>query len=367
MKRMLYRMTRVGFLLSCLSLQTSASDAPDAREAQWRTFAVSSSAEIFLDPGSVRVDSGHIRYRVRVEYTQPKQTADGKYRFRSSEQEVAARCSVGKVAVVAFSLFDDAGRKLLTATRPRDSWVFKPVKAGSPEEKLLEQLCSREARRATAAGEGRQRTSSIGAGIVVSSEGQVLTNNHVVRDCASVFVEDSKRSRVPARVLGVDAKNDLGLIRAETHFSNVARFRANAPILAGEAVTVIGYPLAGILGTEPNVTFGYVGAVTGIGGDTATFLISAPVHKGNSGGPILDQNGDVIGVVSSKLNAIAVEKKTGDLPQNISFGIKGEVARLFLQAQGSAYQAGTGGARLENPELAAKGKSVTVLVRCERN
>jgi hypothetical protein len=89
-------------------------------------------------------------------------------------------------------------------------------------------------------------------------------------------------------------------------------------------------------------------------------------HKGNSGGPILDQAGHVTGIVNAKLDALAVQKRTGDLPQNISFGIKAEVAQLFLEAQNVAHQTGAEKRKLENTEVAAIGRAITVLVACRK-
>jgi hypothetical protein len=145
-----------------------------------------------------------------------------------------------------------------------------------------------------------------------------------------------------------DPKNDLALLRVKRSFAEAATFRSGVPLQAGESVTVVGYPLASILGSEPNVAFGYVSATSGLRGDAASFQISAPIHKGNSGGPILDQAGNVTGIVNAKLDAAAVHKRTGDLPQNISFGIKGEVALLqcWWPAAGGvepARDAGVGG------------------------
>jgi len=113
------------------------------------------------------------------------------------------------------------------------------------------------------------------------------------------------------------------------------------------------------------VAFGYVSAVGGLRGDVARFQISAPIHKGNSGGPILDQSGQVIGIVTSKLNALAVQRRMGDLPQNISFGVKGEVALAFLESHAAEVRSARDGAKLENTEVAALGRAVTVLVACK--
>ncbi|HJS36536.1 MAG TPA: serine protease, partial [Burkholderiales bacterium] len=205
------------------------------------------------------------------------------------------------------------------------------------------------------------------AGVIASADdGLVLTNHHVVQDCAQIGVRDEKEQSARATLLGSDVANDLALIKVERRFARAATFRRGTALQAGESVVVVGFPLAALLGFEPNVAFGYVSAVGGLRGDATRFQISAPIHKGNSGGPILDQGGQVIGIVTSKLDALAVQKRMGDLPQNISFGVKGEVAQAFLEKQSAAFRSAPGGEKLENTEVAAIGRAVTVLVACRR-
>lgn len=91
----------------------------------------------------------------------------------------------------------------------------------------------------------------------------------------------------------------------------------------GDDLLVFGYPLLGILSTSGNLTRGYLTAMTGLRDDERYMQISAPVQPGNSGGPVLDMGGDVIGVVTYKLDALMTMKAIGDLPQNVNFALKG--------------------------------------------
>jgi S1-C subfamily serine protease len=95
--------------------------------------------------------------------------------------------------------------------------------------------------------------------------------------------------------------------------------------------------------------------------------ISVPIQRGHSGGPVFDQAGNVIGVVVSKLDALKVAQRMGDLPQNINFAIRGDVVRSFLEAQGASFTASDASAKLENTDIAARGAIVTVRVRCIRD
>ena len=333
-------------------------------DENWKLFASSKSTKIFIDPGSVKKGEEYVYYNLRIEYAETKETSDKKFRYRSAVNEQAGLCDAGKVAVTSVTLYDEAGGRLTKSSRDRERWeqTLKEVGADNIQARILQYAC------ALAKGESKPAgKTTIGAGIVTTRAGLILTNHHVVDGCSAIRVIDSLKNKASAELVGSDPKNDLALIRASRSFSKVARFRQGIELQAGESVTVIGFPLAGILGIEPNVTFGYVSATAGLRGNPSTFQISAPVHKGNSGGPILDQSGNVTGIVSAKLNALAIQKKTGDLPQNISFGVKGEIAQSFLESQNVNYQSSASKRKLENTEVAAIGKAITVLVACRKS
>jgi len=358
-------------LLLVLALPVAAAPAtsPAARES-WQLFASGSSTKVFFDRASVREAEGYVHFRMRIEHGKPRTSRDRSFSYRSSVSELAADCAARKVAIVSATLYDEAGKRLRASERTPERWqkALNPVGADSLQARLLTHVC------AIAKGEdppppaARAAISArIGAGVIASADGLVLTNHHVVQDCAQIGVRDAEEQSAKAALVGSDVANDLALIKVERRFARAASFRRGEPLQAGESVTVVGFPLAALLGFEPNVAFGYVSAVGGLRGDATRFQISAPIHKGNSGGPILDQGGQVIGIVTSKLDALAVQKRMGDLPQNISFGVKGEVAQAFLESQSAAFLASPGGEKLENTEVAAIGREVTVLVACRRN
>jgi S1-C subfamily serine protease len=339
----------------------------------WELFAAGQNAIVYLDRGSVSKAEEYVQYRVRVEYAQERETRDRRYRYRYAVNEVAAQCEAKKIAVISIALFDGAGVRLSGSARERERWAaaLNDVAPGSVEDALMQHAC------ALARGEEPPQPpkpradaapgkSTIGSGIVASLDGVVLTNHHVVDGCSAIVVVDADKKRAAAVRVASDPKHDLALLRVNRRFAEAATFRKEAPLQAGESVTVVGYPLASILGNESSVAFGYVSATSGLRGDAATFQISAPIHKGNSGGPILDQGGNVTGIVTAKLDAAAVQKRTGDLPQNISFGIKAEVAQLFLAAHNVRHASGAEMRKLENTEVAALGRAITVLVACRR-
>jgi hypothetical protein len=91
----------------------------------------------------------------------------------------------------------------------------------------------------------------------------------------------------------------------------------------------------------------------------------APIQPGNSGGPVLDQSGNVVGVVVGKLDAIKAAAATNDIAQNVNFAIKTTVLTTFLESNGVSYLTGVLGQILQPPDLAERVKSISVLVRCE--
>lgn len=121
---------------------------------------------------------------------------------------------------------------------------------------------------------------------------------------------------------------------------------------------VVGFPLRGLLASEANITTGTVSALAGIGNDTRFLQITAPVQPGNSGGPVLDHAGQIVGVVVGKLDALRLAKATGDIPQNINFAINGTVAKAFLDANGVEYETEVSTRKMEPADIGAVASSL---------
>jgi serine protease Do len=154
---------------------------------------------------------------------------------------------------------------------------------------------------------------------------------------------------------------DLALLSAPVS-GPIASVRVNRP-LVGEAVTVAGFPLQGLL-SGFQITTGTLASLSGLGGDTSQFQITAPVQAGNSGGPVLDSAGRVMGVVVAKLNAIRTARVTGDLPQNVNFAVGGNALRSFLDATDVNYQTSLQDRPLQTTAVAQQAQGFTVRVEC---
>jgi TPR repeat protein len=199
-----------------------------------------------------------------------------------------------------------------------------------------------------------------GSGFVISRAGHVLTNHHVVAGCAQVRIPPNGT----AQVVAADPNNDLALLNTGQGTTAIASFREGGGARLGESVVAVGFPLRGLLATGPNVTTGIVSALAGPGNDTRLLQTSAPVQPGNSGGPLLDASGRVIGVVVGKLDAIKVVQATGDIPQNVNFAITAASARSFLDAQSFAYSTAASTQILDTADIAEAAKRFTVVVEC---
>ena len=129
-------------------------------------------------------------------------------------------------------------------------------------------------------------------------------------------------------------------------------------------MVAIGYPFHGLLTSDFTVTTGIVSSLSGVFNDTRYLQISAAVQPGNSGGPLLDGGGEVVGMVAAKLNALKFVKATGEIPENINFAIKTGALRDFLDNSAVAYQTAEAKAELKTSDIARNARAFTLLIAC---
>jgi hypothetical protein len=213
--------------------------------------------------------------------------------------------------------------------------------------------------------QAEENPTSTGSGFLVGP-GFVLTNHHVVAGCRRLEVRNDRKQRATARVVADDPRRDLALLAVPPGAGTPLVFRDGPPVERGEGVVTYGFPLSGLLGSGPTLTTGDVSALSGIHDNPLHLQISAPVQPGNSGGPVLDRNGHVIGVVVSKLNALRVARLTGgDVPQNVNFAIKGTEALAFLEAHDAKPQlAPSNGPELRPSQVGDIANTAAMFVRC---
>jgi S1-C subfamily serine protease len=205
---------------------------------------------------------------------------------------------------------------------------------------------------------------SSGSGFFVSHEGDLITDHHVIAGCRELRVVRDEKSGV-ARVTGFDVEADLALLRVPEMAGEIASFRSPDSEKPGEPVIAVGFPLQGLLTSKGSITTGIISALAGPRDDKKLMQITAPVQPGNSGGPLVDNQGNVIGVIVSKLNGLRVARAIGSLPENINFAVKANLARALLDKNGVKYETLPSKTEaLSTPDIADKVFKFTALVQC---
>lgn len=185
----------------------------------------------------------------------------------------------------------------------------------------------------TGAVQAQSNPSSSGTGFFVNADGWAVTNAHVLEGCT--------RASVPtigeAADWIIDRQNDLAAVKVAGGVGKpFLHLRGPAPRL-GDDIAAFGYPLHGVLSDSIKVTTGNINSLVGIDNDTRYLQISTPLQPGNSGGPVVDRSGSVLGVATAVLGSRFAEN-TGILPQNVNFAVRSNVLELFLQSREIEYE-----------------------------
>jgi len=168
-----------------------------------------------------------------------------------------------------------------------------------------------------------------GTGFFVA-EGVLVTAAHVIEGCRAVGLRDG----TPLAVLAQDHDLDIAALAARgVHSLPLA---AAAPTRLGARVHALGYPYYAIAGTALHLTGGNVSALSGVNDDGRFFSFTAPVQPGSSGGPLIDPEGRVLGVVVSRLSERYIAEATGTLPQNVNYALNSDALVAFLARHGLA-------------------------------
>ncbi len=205
------------------------------------------------------------------------------------------------------------------------------------------------------------KRASTGTGFFVSPDGHLLTNQHVVDDCGEVRLAGEDKA---LRVLVTDAQNDLALLTTGKAATATLPLRTDG-VAQGEAVFAYGYPYQGALAAGGSISAGYVNALSGLSNNSNQIQISIPIQPGNSGGPVLDRKGRLVGVISMKLDALKVARATGTVPENVGFAVNLATTRSFLEASNVPYRKSSWFTWTKDPErIAADAKAASVLLEC---
>jgi len=143
----------------------------------------------------------------------------------------------------------------------------------------------------------------------------------VVEDAKEVVLRNSPGEEHTAEYIRGDSANDIALLKVDVEAMPIP-IAPYADVSKGDEVFTLGYPLIQIQGQEQKATFGRVNALSGIQDDIRFLQIDVPVQPGNSGGPLIDKRGTVIGVTTATLDQLKALRESGLLPQNVNYAVK---------------------------------------------
>ena len=178
----------------------------------------------------------------------------------------------------------------------------------------------------------QQQVVSGGTGFLFSSRDYIITNWHVVKGAGSIEVKFPDGEVIKAKVLAKDNQNDIAVLKLSQSPSTQIpdlNFGDSSKVRPGDKVFTIGYPASSILGKNQKITDGIVSSITGIEDDPTMFQITVPIQPGNSGGPLFNESGEVIGITTASLSLNAI-RSLGAVPQNVNYAIKSSFVNNLL-------------------------------------
>jgi uncharacterized protein len=268
---------------------------------------------------------------------------------------IGASKLTGPIGAVANKIRDNAAQGLSPAELPQAQAAAGAWKPGTDPVSLF----------APGSPPRAARLRGSGSGFIVGKGGEIATDFHVVPNCTEIkLIDPAGKHHASGHIVADDRANDLAIVSGGD-FGTRLKIR-KIPAELGENITSYGFPLGPVLASSGNLTSGTVSATTGIQGNAKSFQITAPEQPGNSGGPVVDESGAVIGIVASKLNALMVAAATGDISQNVNFAWHIGLLQTLMDQKGISYELGSKGPAKSGVDLAALLQKGTVKIECWR-
>jgi len=179
-----------------------------------------------------------------------------------------------------------------------------------------------------------QKGVSMGTGFFVTSTGYILTDNHVVKGASTIRVKVGS-SIVSAILAAADASNDIALLKITGTYPCLPLGDSSGTSL-GQTVFTVGFPEPQLQGLSPKLTKGEISSLAGMQDNPGMFQISVPVQPGNSGGCLVDESGNVVGLIEATLSTVETAKQSGDLLQNVNYATKINLAKKLISTVAAA-------------------------------
>ena len=190
----------------------------------------------------------------------------------------------------------------------------------------------------------KQQVVSGGTGFLFSTKDYVITNYHVVKGAGSILAKFTNGETVEAMVVAKDVRSDIAVLKLEQSpplSATQIKLGDSSQARMGEKIFTIGYPASKIMGEKPKYSEGVINAMTGLKDDPAFFQVSVPVQPGNSGGPLFNERGEVIGITTASLSSLAMDAM-GAIAQNVNYAIKSSFVKNLLSTIPELMLANTG-------------------------
>lgn len=169
-----------------------------------------------------------------------------------------------------------------------------------------------------------------GTGFIITKDGYIITCHHVIADASKIRIPVGG-TLYEAKLICDDPNNDLALLKINGSFSAIS-FSSKRSAKMGQEVFTIGYPNPLLQGKSAKFTKGTISSLTGFQDDLRLYQISVPVQPGNSGGALVDENGNILGIIVAMLSAKTTFKISGTLPQNVNYAVKSIYAQAMLDS-----------------------------------
>jgi S1-C subfamily serine protease len=199
------------------------------------------------------------------------------------------------------------------------------------------------------------QTISTGTGFTISNQGFIATANHVVENAKEINVHFGSTA-MEATIFHSDPMNDIAILKVEKLTPKYLSIAPMRSAKTGDRVFTVGYPLSSILGQEIKYTEGVISSLSGLKGAASFFQITVPVQPGNSGGALVNEKGQVVGIISSSAAIMPFLKESGTLPQNINWAVKSDYIRPLLDLPEEPQKP------LTREEAIEKAKQATVMI-----
>ena len=201
-----------------------------------------------------------------------------------------------------------------------------------------------------------------GTGFFITND-LVATSYHVIEGAKKITVSHDKQKAI-GTIVAKDVKNDVAILKVEGMEQVTEPLPLGDPrkVKLGQAVSTLGFPMPNLMGVSPKAGEGIINSLTGIQDDIRSFQVSIPIQPGNSGGPLLNESGQVIGIISSKLNELYAINYKGTIMQNVNYAVK---ISYLMNASPISLQYGNYNEKLSTQEVVRRAENAVVFVTTE--